>query len=158
MDLGLNLGTLALVALLAMLDMARACVTPPMAPDAETAAVGDGTDPTVAEIAGLQWRIDRIGDMILPEGTEPFVSFAADGSARGTLVCNRFTTDFAVIGNPTATGSAMLTRAFCEGAALETRLTEALSSVAGHSLSEDGWTLTLATGEGTLELRRVDLY
>ncbi|WP_284165808.1 META domain-containing protein [Frigidibacter sp. SD6-1] len=158
MDLGLNLGVLALVAFLATLDTAWACL-PPLLPDAG-ATSDDPARSALGEIAGLTWRVDGIGGTPLPDGVRPFVTIAADGSARGTLVCNRFSTDYAIVGQPLAFGAFMMTRADCggEGAALEERLAQALASIESFSLGEDGWTLTLETGAGALDLRRVDLF
>ncbi|MCY1128604.1 META domain-containing protein [Frigidibacter sp. RF13] len=156
MDLGLSLGTLALVAFLAMLDTAWACVTPPFVPGT-AATEQDQIDPRVADIAGLIWRVERIGDTPMPDGVYPFVTIAADGSASGSLVCNQFTTDYPIVGQKFAFGAFMTTRAACEGdgAALEERLVQALTTIEGFSLSEGGWTLMLERGEGAVELRRI---
>lgn len=157
MDIGANLGVLLLVAFLASLDTAWACMAPPALPAGDVAPPEAKPDPAVAKIAGLTWRIERIGETPMPEGINPLVTIAADGSAVGTLVCNRFRTDFAIVGQPLDAGAFMMTRAQCEGegAALEQRLVEALASVEGFDLSEDGWTLILERGDGALELRQV---
>ncbi|MFF1410209.1 META domain-containing protein [Streptomyces sp. NPDC058289] len=127
------------------------------APDGNAIALNSKPPAPAAPLLATQWTVDSLikGETAssVPAGAEGRARFtlAADGTASGSLGCNRFNATAVVEGNRLTFGPLTTTRMACEGAPgeLERTLTELFGSgPLDWKIQGDALTLT-ATGSGT---------
>ncbi|WP_432248913.1 META domain-containing protein [Streptomyces sanyensis] len=107
-------------------------------------------------LVGTEWTVTSLVEgesaASLPEGTRgtAVLAFAEDGTAEGSLGCNRFTADARITGDSVVLGPVAATRKLCDGPGteLERALTAVLESGALRYRLEQG-ALTLTAGDGT---------
>lgn len=140
-----NLLAISLVAILAALDSASACLPPLVDMSTPNA---DGTMPPT--IVGSAWRVAAIDGQEMPDGPYQFVEFGFDGMMRGTSACRSFQAPYSTRDGSLSLGTVLATLEECGAAAggLDRPLLAALPDAVGYDLSEDGGSLTLATRDG----------
>ncbi|ATW49360.1 META domain-containing protein [Streptomyces peucetius] len=107
-------------------------------------------------LVGTKWSVNSLisGETAksLPAGTEnkAHLTFGKDGSVRGSLGCNRFTSTAEISEDSITFGRLASTRKLCKGPEmdLERKLVESLKGTVTYELSHRSLTLTRADGEG----------
>ncbi|MEE1754158.1 META domain-containing protein [Streptomyces sp. SP18CS02] len=124
-----------------------------------TTAGGDKvtlTEQPPAPLAGTEWKVDSLtsGETAtsLPSGTEGkahFV-FAKDGTVRGSLGCNSFTSTTTTDGSTITFGRVATTRRLCPGPEmdLERALLKAMAGKVRYTIEHRTLTLTAPNGSG----------
>ncbi len=124
-----------------------------------TTAKGDSinlTSEPAAPLVGTKWSVTSLltGDVAasLPAGTEKsaYLTFAKDGSVRGNLGCNTFTSTAEVSGSTITFDRLATTRRMCAGTAgtVEAHLLKVLDGKVTFNLQHRGLTLTGPNGKG----------
>lgn len=104
------------------------------------------------ELAGSNWRIERIADMPMTSGRVAHIDFGVDRIS-GSSGCNRFSGSYTRAGDVLTLGPIESTEMACLGAGMTQE--QSLFAILGGALSlrfTDGDTLVL-TGEGGKEIR-----
>ena len=101
---------------------------------------------TAATLEGSEWRPTEIGGVNVPDGSEIFVRFEADGRLVGHGGCNRFFGAYNLEGNRIEIGALGTTRMACQEGVMksEARFQQALGNA--RKFERDGIELSL-TGE-----------
>lgn len=109
-----------------------------------------------APLVGTKWTVNSLlsGETAssLPPGTEKnaYLTFGKDGSVRGGLGCNTFTSTAKISGSTITFDRLATTRRMCAGTAmtLENHLRGVLDGKVTYKLQHRGLTLTAADGKG----------
>jgi heat shock protein HslJ len=107
-------------------------------------------------LVGTKWTVNSLlsGETAssLPAGTEKkaHLTFGKDGSVRGNLGCNSFTSTVKVSGSSITFGNIASTRKLCPGPEmnLEREMLKVLDGTVAYELQHRGLTLTAANGKG----------
>ena len=132
-----------LVLTLMFLTVLYGCSAPEGAAEKDVAQEGEPMD-----IQTRTWRLDRLGDKVMPEGDKsPTLSLdPSSGRASGFAGCNRYFADYKLDGSSLTLGPVGATKRLCdkEAMAIEDAFLAALSggtmqvSTAGETLTMSG--------------------
>jgi heat shock protein HslJ len=109
-----------------------------------------------APLVGTKWAVNSLVSggtaASLPAGAEDkaFLTFGKDGSVRGSLGCNRFTSTAEISEDSITFGRLASTRKLCDGPEMdvERKLVKVLEGTATYELNHRSLTLTGPDGEG----------
>jgi len=111
-----------------------------------------------APLAGSEWQPTRIGGIEVPDGSQMFVGFGAEGNLVGHGGCNRFFGTYELKGSRIEIGPLGATRMACPEAVmkLEARFQGALGTTRQFSRERIDLTLSDAAGVSLVRLRQAD--
>lgn len=108
------------------------------------------TAPDPAAIPGTTWTVSSIGGVATVAGSQPTITFGADGNLNGTTGCNNYFGPYKLDGGSIEIGDLGSTLMLCEGpvGAQEVTFMAALPKSTAWSIGSDG-NLTL-TGDADI--------
>ena len=97
--------------------------------------------PAAIALTGTSWTVDGIGGVAVVAGSEPSITFTADGQINGTTGCNRFFGSYAQEGSKLSFSGVGMTKMACMGDGLmqqESTFASILSGAAAASVDGAG--------------------